>query len=202
GGGKSVFCRLMQSSFENVSRLKFDDFFKNIDDVDKLGPWTCWDSPDSIKWDELVQATTDLRAGRYAIVPNYSRKDDKAVGEKCVFPAPIMLVDGFMTLVDERLRDLLDLKIFFNLSEDSQIKRRRIRQSWVEDGYLHEVMIPGSRKFIMPSKQYADYVINAEMSPQAVADHCISIIRNEIGSEVKKLANREIIKTTTLKAKV
>jgi len=162
GAGKSVLCRSIQTRFENVSRLKLDDFFKDIEEVPRYKDWIHWDQPESLHWEDLVQAVQDLKTGKHAIVPNYSRKDDRRVGEKCVFPAPIILVDGFMTLCDERVRDLLDLSLFLTLSEESQVKRRKLRQPWVEEGYLHEIMLPAARECIMPSSNFADYIIDAE----------------------------------------
>lgn len=202
GAGKSVFCRLMQSTFQNVSRLKLDDFFLDIEDVPKRGGHIDWDRPESLKWEPLIQAASDLKADKYAMVPNYSRKDNRMIGEKCVLPAQIMLVDGFMTLVDQRLRNLLDLTIFFNLSEHSQIQRRKERQPDVEDGYLMEIMLPAARKYIVPSRAHADFILNAEIPAQAVAQQGIGIIRNKIGAHVKKLERREQIKTTPITAQV
>jgi len=176
GAGKSLFCRILQSQYSNVSRLKLDDFFKDLKDVPMIDGCVNWDNPDSLKWDEMIQAVKDLKAGKHAMVPHYSRKDDCCVGEKCVLPAEVMLFDGFMTLVNPELRDLIDLKLYFDLSEDSQIKRRKIRQPWVENDYLNKIMIPAARQFIMPTKQYADQVINAEMLPAGVAEQCINII--------------------------
>lgn len=177
GAGKSVFCRRVQAALPNVTRLKLDDFFKDINEVPKLGSWTNWDDPSALHWDELVQAATDLKAGRYAIVPNYYRKEDRRIGEKCVFSSDVILVDGFMSLHHPELRALLDIKIFFNLSEASQITRRRERQPWVEDGYLHNVMLPAARKFIMPTQNYADYVLNAEPSEETVAEEGLRYLK-------------------------
>lgn len=178
GAGKSLFCRILQSRYSNVSRLKLDDFFKDIDDVPKINGCINWDHPDSLKWDEMIQALKDLKSGKHAMVPHYSRKDDKCVGEKCVFPSEVMLFDGFMTLVNPELREFIDLKLYFDLSEDSQIKRRILRQPWVEHEYLNTIMIPASRKFIAPSKQYADHIINAELLPIGVSEQCINIIHS------------------------
>ncbi|MBU4314947.1 hypothetical protein KJ673_00910 [Patescibacteria group bacterium] len=178
GAGKSLFCRILQSRYSNVSRLKLDDFFKDKDDVPVIDGCINWDHPDSLKWDIMVQALKDLKDGKHAMVPHYSRKDDKCVGEKCVLPAEVMLFDGFMTLVNPELRDLIDLKLYFDLSEDSQIKRRRMRQPWVEDDYLYKIMIPAARMFIAPGKQYADYIINAELLPVGVSEQCINLIHS------------------------
>ncbi|MBU0614204.1 hypothetical protein KJ766_02900 [Patescibacteria group bacterium] len=202
GAGKSLFCRLMLSNFNGVSRLKFDDFFKDTDDVEKINGVQMWDYPTSIKWEPLLEATKRLKSGEYAIVPNYSRKEDRMIGEKCVFTAPIILVDGFQSLYSKEMRDLLDLQIFFDLSEDSQIKRRVLRQPWVDKQYLSDVMIPCARKYVIPTKQFADYIVNAEQSPQAVADQCTSIIQTRLGDRLKKLGNRNIFQTVSIKAKV
>ena len=143
----------------------------------------------SRKWDKLIQATKDLKQGKYAIVPHYSRKDDRMVGEKCVFSSPIILVDGFLSLYNEELRDLLDLKIFFNLSEDSQVKRRIERQPWVEEGYLHHVMLPNARLHVMPSKNFADHIVNAELPPAAVVDYCVNAISWALKDRMQKVSS-------------
>ncbi len=188
GSGKSVFCRLMQSQFANVSRLKFDDFFIDAADVNIVQGYPEWDHPNSIKWPGLIQAAKDLKEGKFAITPNYSRRYDRQIGEKCIFPAEIMLLDGFMSLANEVLLPYLDLKLYFNLSEDSQKKRRKIRQPSVEKGYLEHIMIPGHRKYLYPSMKNADYVINAELTPTCVAEHCIGIIQTELRKkEAKRL---------------
>ncbi len=198
GAGKSVLCRKLQTSFANVSRLKLDDFFKDIEEVPLRGEWQDWDEPSSLHWDDLVRAVQDLKRGHHAIVPNYSRRFDRRIGEKCVFPAPIILVDGFMSLYDERLRELLDLKLFYSLSEDSQRKRRRERQPWVMEGYLHEVMIPAARKYIIPTADHADFVINAESAASVVATQSIEILTSTIPDRLKKLDSAGDFRTASL----
>lgn len=180
GAGKSEFCRLMQQSFPGVTRLKLDDFFVDLQDIPRKGEWLDWDRPDAIKWQQLIKAAESLKNNIPAIVPNYSRLNDCTIGEKCVFPSKIVLVDGFMTLHNPQLRALLNTSIFFKLSEDSQIKRRKERQPWVEDGYLHHIMLPASRKYILPSADFADFVVNAELSKTDVAKRCIAFIEQRL----------------------
>lgn len=202
GAGKSIFCKLMQANFQGVSRLKLDDFFRDIEDVPKYKEWINWDQPSSIKWDLLIKAATDLKAGSHAMVPNYSRAEDRMVGEKCVFSSPIILVDGFLTLHRPELRELLDLSIFFTICEDSQLKRRKLRQPWVEEGYLQEVMLPNARKYVMPSAKHADFIVNAELMPQGVADRCLGLIKTCLQDRLKKLEKRKIFDTVPIIAKV
>ncbi len=199
GAGKSLFCKLMVANFQGVTRLKLDDFFKNIEEVSKIDGLENWDDPSSLHWDALIQAVRDLKVGKHAIVPNYDKSKNRSIGEKCVFSAPIILIDGFLTLYNQRLRDMLDLKIFFNLSEDTQIKRRRTRQPNVIDDYLHKIMLPGCRRFVVPSKKFADFVVNAELSPQGVVDNCLPIIKYALRNRLQKLKRASIIKTIEIR---
>ncbi|KKS08510.1 MAG: hypothetical protein UU63_C0060G0007, partial [Candidatus Uhrbacteria bacterium GW2011_GWF2_41_430] len=43
GAGKSLFCRILQSQYSNVSRLKLDDFFKDLKDVPMIDGCVNWD---------------------------------------------------------------------------------------------------------------------------------------------------------------
>jgi len=178
GAGKSVFCKFIQANLKGVSRLKLDDFFKDIEDVPKIGNAVNWDHPDSIKWDKLISAVKSLKSNKYALVPNYSKKENRQVGEKCVFPSNIILIDGYISLAVPELRELLDLKIYLNLSEHTLLKRRRERQPDVVDEYLYNIMLPISRTYIVASSIYADYGINAELSLQNVYSEGTGIIQN------------------------
>jgi len=180
GAGKSVFCRTVMQEIPGITRLKLDDFFKDEKDVSKLEQWIQWDEPSALKWDELLKAVRELRTGRDALVPDYSRLQDMQVGVKTVLASDIVIIDGFSTLCNSELRDLLNLKLYFDLSEESQLSRRRQRQPDVEDGYLHKIMLPAARRYIMPSKQFADHVIDAEPSADIVAQTGLAFIRTAL----------------------
>lgn len=199
GAGKSEFCRRMQNDYQGVTRLKLDDFFVDKSEIGIKDGFQDWDRPDAIKWPQLIKAAQDLKKGRAAVVPNYSRKDDRVIGEKCVFSSEIILVDGFMTLYHPELRNLLDFKIFFKLSEHSQLRRRRERQPWVEEGYLHHIMLPAARQYIMPGAQYADLVINAELPSFTVADMCMGAIQAQFELPLTKTAPSVIYAQTSVK---
>ena len=91
-----------------------------------------------------------------------------------------MLLDGFMTLHNKKLRDLIDLSLFFDLPENEQVKRRKQRQPDVEEEYLHHIMLPCARKYIIPSKKHADHVIDATRHPDDVAKICHKLIKDRV----------------------
>ena len=71
-----------------------------------------------------------------------------------------------MTLVDRRLRDMMDLKIFVDTDSDERLIRNILRDvkergrtvDMVLNRYL-DVLKPMHEQFIEPSKKYADIII-------------------------------------------
>jgi uridine kinase len=176
GAGKSTFCRRLEQNHTNVGRLKLDDFFCDLDEVSLHNGYKNWDDPASINWNGLILAARTLKFGSHATVPHYDRQLNRCVGEKCILPKEIIIIDGFLTLHHPELRTLLEMSFFFSLPEHLQITRRKERQPWVEEGYLHEVMIPNARKYVMPSSAFATHVINAEHEPDAIYHEILNLI--------------------------
>lgn len=168
GAGKSTFCRRFERENTNVGRLKLDDFFCDIDDLDFIDGYQNWDDPKNIQWEPLIEAARKLKEDELCEVPHYDRAQDKCVGTKCILPKQIILVDGFLTLHHPELRNLFDTSFFFQLDEVNQIFRRKERQPWVEDGYIEHILLPNARKYVMPSSAHAHEVIDASLSKDDV----------------------------------
>jgi uridine kinase len=83
-----------------------------------------------------------------------------------VEPKPVIIIEGIMTLVDRRLRDMMDLKIFVDTDSDERLIRNILRDvkergrtvDMVLNRYL-DVLKPMHEQFIEPSKKYADIII-------------------------------------------
>jgi uridine kinase len=78
----------------------------------------------------------------------------------------VIIVEGILVLEDERLRDLMDIKLFVDTDSDLRIIRRIQRDikergrtaDSVIDQYLSAVR-PMHNMFIEPTKRYADVII-------------------------------------------
>ncbi|MCH7322192.1 uridine kinase [Solibacillus sp. MA9] len=83
-----------------------------------------------------------------------------------VEPKDVIIVEGILVLEDERLRDLMDIKLFVDTDSDLRIIRRIQRDikergrtaDSVIDQYLSAVR-PMHNMFIEPTKRYADVII-------------------------------------------
>lgn len=92
----------------------------------------------------------------------HTRSDQKIPIE----PKDVIILEGILVLEDERLRELMDIKLFVDTDADLRIIRRLMRDinergrtiDSVIDQYL-SVVRPMHNQFIEPTKRYADIII-------------------------------------------
>ncbi len=83
-----------------------------------------------------------------------------------VEPQDVIILEGILVLEDERLRELMDIKLYVDTDADLRIIRRLTRDikergrnfDSVIDQYLN-VVRPMHNQFIEPTKRYADVII-------------------------------------------
>ena len=126
-----------------------------------------FDHPDAFDWKLLNRQLRDLREGRAIEQPTYSYILCNRLPETIhVESKPVIIIEGIMTLIDKKLRDMMDLKIFVDTDPDERLIRNIQRDtidrgrtvSMVVDRYL-EVLKPMHEQFIEPTKRYADLII-------------------------------------------
>jgi len=126
-----------------------------------------FDHPDAFDWKLLTKHVNDLRNGVAIEQPTYSYLLCNRLKETIhVEPKPVIIIEGIMTLLNKKLRDIMDLKIFVDTDPDERLIRNIQRDtidrgrtvSMVVDRYL-EVLKPMHEQFIEPTKRYADLII-------------------------------------------
>ncbi len=126
-----------------------------------------FDHPDAFDWKLLIKQVNDLRQGHAVEQPTYSYILSNRLPETIhVEPKPVIIIEGIMTLINKRLRDMMDLKIFVDCDPDERLIRNIQRDtidrgrtvSMVVDRYL-EVLKPMHEQFIEPTKRYANVII-------------------------------------------
>ena len=126
-----------------------------------------FDHPDAFDWKLLTKHVNGLRNGIAIEQPTYSYLLCNRLKETVhVEPKPVIIIEGIMTLLNKRLRDIMDLKIFVDADPDERLIRNIQRDtidrgrtvSMVVERYL-EVLKPMHEQFIEPTKRYADLII-------------------------------------------
>lgn len=87
-----------------------------------------YDHPDSLETDLLVEHLKELKAGKTIECPVYDYSQHNRSSEIIkIEPRPIILVEGILLLADERIRSLLDIKVYVEADADERILRRIVR---------------------------------------------------------------------------
>lgn len=126
-----------------------------------------FDHPDAFDWKLLIKQVDDLRNGKAVEQPTYSYILSNRLPETIhVEPKPVIIIEGIMTLLNKKLRDMMTLKIYVDTDSDERLIRNIQRDtidrgrtvSMVVDRYL-KVLKPMHDQFIEPTKRYADLII-------------------------------------------
>lgn len=126
-----------------------------------------FDHPDAFDWKLLVRQVNELRSGKAIEQPTYSYLLCNRLKETVhVEPRPVIIIEGIMTLLNKKLRDMMDLKIFVDTDSDERLIRN-IQRDVLERGRTVEMVIdrylkvlkPMHEQFIEPTKKYADLII-------------------------------------------
>lgn len=126
-----------------------------------------FDHPDAFDWKLLTKQINELREGRAIEQPTYSYLKCNRLPETIhVEPKPVIIVEGIMTLINKKLRDIMDIRIFVDCDSDERLIRN-IQRDTVERGrdvqtvldrYL-KVLKPMHEQFIEPTKRFAHIII-------------------------------------------
>lgn len=168
GSGKTTVVRKISEVSDRFVYISQDNYYKSASFVNNSNITAFnFDRPDAFDTELMCSQLRDLKDGKAVDMPQYdyithSRKQETVH----IDPAPVIIVDGIMVLYDQRLRDLMDLKIYVDTPADIRFIRRlqrdisergRTVESVIKQ-YM-EVVRPGHYEFIEPSKEYADIII-------------------------------------------
>jgi len=96
-----------------VVLVSMDSFYKGLPhDANALE--YDFDHPDAFDFDLLFETVQRLRGGKSAVIPHYDFKTHSRVPSlsKTIYGADVIILEGILVLYDERLRDMMDIKLF------------------------------------------------------------------------------------------
>ncbi len=169
GSGKSTVAkRIAEAMPASVAFLDMDAYYRNfeqltLDERRKVN----WDHPDAFDMDLLVTHLDQLGSRVPIEKPIYDFvRHLRAEEAKPVAPADVIVIDGILLFVDERVRARCDVKVFVDTDADERLIRRIRRDTKVRGRPLDEILDqylttvqPMHLQYVEPSKRYADLVI-------------------------------------------
>ncbi|MFC3883025.1 uridine kinase [Bacillus songklensis] len=170
GSGKTSVTKSIYECFKDHSilLLEQDYYYKDQSHLpleERLT--TNYDHPFAFDNDLLIEHLNELLNYKSIKKPVYDytihTRSNKVIHED---PKDVIILEGILVLEDERLRDLMDIKLYVDTDADLRIIRRMLRDikergrtlESVVDQYV-SVVRPMHNQFIEPTKRYADIII-------------------------------------------
>ena len=170
GSGKTTVVKKIACSLptDSVAIIPQDSYYNHQWDVpENVRKLTNFDHPNAFDWRLFEEQIEALRNGQAIEQPTYSyltcTRQEATIH---VEPKNVIIVEGIMALYDQKLRELMDLKIYVDAAPDERLLRV-IQRDIAERGHPLEMLIekyrnvlkPMHDEFIEPTKLYADIII-------------------------------------------
>ncbi len=170
GSGKSTVVRNIIEALprDSVAVVPLDSYYNDTTGLtDEERKAINFDHPDAFDWKLLIKHVNELREGNAVEQPTYSYIISNRLHETIhVDPKPVIIIEGIMTLLNKKLRDMMDLKVFVDCDSDERLIRN-IQRDTIDRGRTvtmvmeryQKVLKPMHEQFIEPTKRYADIII-------------------------------------------
>lgn len=199
GSGKSTLAHNIVNSLNLpwVAILSMDSFYKVLNpeqhNLAQKNEYD-FDSPTSIDFDILIERLRDLKAGRRAEIPVYSfehhRRQEKTVS---LYSPHVLILEGIFALYDQRVLDLLDVRIFAEADADVCLGRRITRDVRERgrdiEGCIKQWMSfvkPNYEKFVEPQRKVADIIIPARLDNRVAIDIVVGHVKRTLKQKSRK----------------
>jgi uridine kinase len=170
GSGKTLVARSVEQSLgkEHVLLMEQDSYYRDLaymplEERHRVN----FDHPNAFDNDLLISHLTALLTGQPVRQPEYDytihTRSDRYVD---IYPRDVILLDGILIFEDQRLRDLMDIRVYVETDPDIRLARRIRRDISERERTLDNVLEqyetqvrPMHDQFVAPFKRYADIII-------------------------------------------
>jgi len=190
GSGKStVVRRVSEAVGDYVAVLEMDAYYKDQSNMPfEERVKVNYDHPFAFDMDLFINHVKQLKQGKAIDKPFYSFSEHtRTVKTTRVNPAGVVIVDGILVLEDERVRALLDMKVYVDTDDDVRFIRRLVRDTRDRGRTMESVIRqwldtvrPMHIQFVEPTKKYADVIVPEGGFNDVAIDMLIASIRTRI----------------------
>jgi uridine kinase len=196
GAGKTVLSKgiIDKLGSSKVSYIHQDSYYRDRsyllpEDRERIN----YDHPDAIEMQLLIYHLQRLQDGYSIEKPIYDFiSHTRKQKTEDIPPKEVILIEGIFVLVDKRLRELIDIKVYVDTDADIRFIRRLQRDikergrniDSVVKQYLGTVRIM-HMEFIEPTKKYADIILSGMNSVSYSVQRVISLIKEMKASRRK-----------------
>lgn len=177
----------------HVAIIKHDDYYVDLTNMPmEERKLVNYDHPSSLDNELLYQHLQDLLNNKAVLKPTYDFiEHNRNTNKELLEPKKVIILEGILSLVDKRIRDLASIKIFVELDDDLRFIRRLTRDinergrsvESVIQQYLTTVK-PMYHKYVKPQKKYCDIIIPNDKSHDVAVDVIVCKIKDILNQDV------------------
>ncbi|OSI15159.1 uridine kinase [Neisseria dumasiana] len=187
GSGKTTVSQAIYREFSGspITIIEQDYYYKNqpelpIEERKKQN----YDHPSAYDNDLLLNHINLLLARKAVDIPQYDYTNYMRHSEtKYQEPVDVIIIEGILALYDERIRNLMDIKLFVDTDADLRFIRRILRDiqergrsvESVVKQYTEQVR-PMHNQFVEPTKRHAHIIIPCDEQNNVAIDVLIAKI--------------------------
>ncbi len=189
GAGKTGFVRRIKQAFSSreILIISQDSYYKDFSHlpVNERG-MVNFDHPDSFDRELMVGHVKQLKSGKPVQLPIYDFRSHTRSSETVyVESRSVIIIEGILSYFDPQISEILDLKIFIDVSPDIRVLRRIQRDIRERGRSLESVtkqylttVLPMHRQFIEPQKEQAHVIVTYGSKNKAALDLIITKIHS------------------------
>ncbi|CAJ1920144.1 unnamed protein product [Sphenostylis stenocarpa] len=186
--GKTTVCDMI---IQQLHDHRVDSFYRGLrpEELEHVHEYN-FDHPEAFDTEQLLECMGKLISGQGVHVPIYDFKKHQRSSDsfRQVNASDVIILEGILVFHDQRVRDLMNMKIFVDTDADVRLARR-IRRDTVERGrdinsvleQYAKFVKPAFDDFVLPSKKYADVIIPRGGDNHVAIDLIVQHIRTKLG---------------------
>jgi uridine kinase len=191
--GKSTFTTALAEHLADLHPvvLSQDTYFRDFQEVpepERDAAWTA-NRPDAVHWEALVPHLEALKRGAAVDFPapgtRAARRNEPPLR---LGPAAVVLLEGHLLLVDERVRALADLRVFLDCDVEVRVLRRIARDVGRPNGSLERSLawywrdvLPNNQRYTSLQRGLADLIVPHER-PNPLAARLVAVCVRDLAS--------------------
>nr|OQO24906.1 hypothetical protein B0A51_04765 [Rachicladosporium sp. CCFEE 5018] len=172
GSGKTslAYAIIKELSLPWVVILSMDSFYKPLTPEQSAAAFRNeydFDAPEAIDFDVLVDRLSDIKFGKKAEIPVYSfEKHARLKKTTTIYSPHVLILEGIFALHDQRVLDMLDMRIFAEADADLCLSRRLLRdvrergrdiEGCIKQWFAY--VKPNFHQFVEPQRNVADIIV-------------------------------------------
>ncbi|MDZ7859344.1 MAG: uridine kinase [Candidatus Krumholzibacteriota bacterium] len=180
----------MLAGGENVL-LRMDNYYYDLSDLESEERASVnFDKPDAVDFELLENHIKELLEGREIVIPAYNfrthTREGLSRGARCRLSTEgtarsVLIIEGLYALLRESMRRVMDIRVFIEADMDVCLSRRvkrdtRERGRTREGVYrqFYDTVVPMYNKYVLPTREYADLIVDAKEPAELTAGKIIS----------------------------